>query len=292
MSESRGSGPDRRHEGQSASGEGTATATARLISVEKYVVTTRGLRFAPPLIELATNPEGFNYWWSQLQFVFDVNDPREFGQSRAPQRLQSQQALRRYVETARALAKSTLMNSADGVTVNFTRVEGDAWQNQVEAWFSAPDAIAGFTALFRQLYTSTEAASFQKAMTIMRLASGSDAVQSEELLRWGRAVKQLRLRPMRQLILEKLVVTGEWPELDESDRQSFATENPERIISEYFYGEHLHWGKHAQTLETRKQSEFVDAWMRMAFLDATRILTHLYLGFAVLVEAAVRPAPL
>jgi hypothetical protein len=173
---------------------------------------------------------------------------------------------------------------------NFTRVEGDTWQNHVEASFSAPDAIAGFAALFRQLYSVEEPASFQKAMTIMRLVAESDAAQTEELLRWGRAAKQLRTRPMRQLLLERLEMTGEWPKLDESDRQAFATENPERIISEYFYGEHLHWGKHAQTLETRKQSDFVDAWMRMAFLDTATVLSHLYLGFAVLVMAAAHRA--
>lgn len=298
MSESSPSARPDRHQSPLPSDEGSDTVTVRAISVEGYVLRTRGLRFAAPLVELATDPGGFIYWWSQLQFVFDVADPREFGQTRAPQRLQIEQALRRYVETAKVTAKSTLVNSSDGVTVNVTRGESGEWQEQVEASFSAPDAIAGFAAYFRQLYAPEEAASFQKAMSIMiRAVGSSDTVQAEELHRWGRAAKQLRKRPMRQLLLERLAAAGEWSALDESDRRSFASQNPERVISEYFYGEHLHWDKHAQTLEARKQSEFQDAWMRMAFLEAAMALSHLYFGFAVLVEAAVgsagslRPGP-
>jgi hypothetical protein len=63
------------------------------------------------------------------------------------------------------------------------------------------------------------------------------------------------------------------------------------IVSEYLYGEHLHWGKHAQTLEVRKNSEFQDAWMRIAFLETAKALSHLYFGFAVLVETATEAGP-
>ena len=262
------------------------------MSVEQYVLKTRGLRFTAPLIELASQPDDFVYWWSQLQFVFDVADPRDFGPCRESQMLHGEQVLRRYVETARLLAKSTVVNGSDGVDVNFTRGEGDRWHERVEASFSSPDAIAGFSAYFRQLYAPKEKASFDKAMTMMtRGVRKPDTRQSQELQQWGRAAKVLRSRPILQLLLEKLAATGEWPALDESDRRAFASENPERIISEYLYGEHLHWGRHAQTLETRKSSEFQDAWMRIAFLEAAKALSHLYFGFAVLVETAIEAEP-
>jgi hypothetical protein len=291
VSGSNDSEQSRRDEDSSSAARRPDTVTVRAISVEQYVLRTRGLRFPAPLIELASQPDDFIYWWSQLQFVFDVADPRDFGRCRASQE-HGGQVLLRYVETARLLAKSTVVNGSDGVDVNFTRGEGDRWHERVKASFSAPDAIAGFSAYFRQLYAPEETASFQKAMRMMiREVRKPDTRQNQELQRWGRAVKMLRSRPIRQLLLERLAATGEWPALDESDRRSLANENPERIVSEYLYGEHLHWGKHAQTLEARKNSEFQDAWMRIAFLEAAKALSHLYFGFAVLVETAIEREP-
>jgi hypothetical protein len=212
----------------SSAARGPDTVTVRAISVEQYVLRTRGLRFPAPLIELASQPDDFIYWWSQLQFVFDVADPREFGRCRASQE-HGEHVLQRYVETARLLAKSTVVNGSDGVDVNFTRGKGDRWHESVEASFSAPDAIAGFSAYFRQLYAPEETASFQKAMKMMiREVRKPDTPQKQELQRWGRAAKMLRSRPIRQFLLERLAATGEWPALDESDRRSFANENPER----------------------------------------------------------------
>lgn len=223
--------------------------------------------------------------------MFDVADPRSFPPISASLSLDQRRVLRRYVETARVLAASTQLSAADRMSVSFERNDDDTFTEEVDAFFSAPDVTAGFLAYFRQLYDQDERASFSHAMAIvMECISVSSAEASteadEELRRWGRMVRKLRSQPKMKLLMQALHESGEWPALDEHDEASFKGRNPEQIISQYLYGQHLHWDRHAETLDERKASPFLDAWHRMWFLEAVCGLAHAYLGFATLLESA------
>ena len=259
--------------------------TLKAESTQGYVVRTRALRFPAPMVDQAQNPKAFEYWWSQLGFVFDLEDPSLGVPVDRLLNADEERVLQRYVATAKILARSALLSASDRVTFS---VAGPSEKGSVEASFSAPDQVAGFAAYFRQLYDNDEPASFQRAMAILLdpLGSrGASVVNETALRRWSFAVRELHRKPMELLILESLSEVGEWSPLSDTDRLGFADQRPERIISQYLYGDAIHWGKHAEVLEERKLSEFEDARMRMSFLEATAALGHVYIGFAVLVEA-------
>jgi hypothetical protein len=84
--------------------------------------------------------------------------------------------------------------------------------------------------------------------------------------------------------VERLAAIGEAP----SDLDGYPDQRPpEQSISHYFYGDHIHWGDSAAVVEQNRESAFTDAWERLAFLNATAGLAHLYVGFAVVAEAAL-----
>jgi hypothetical protein len=276
---------------RSSPGSSGATTTVTAISNEEYVFRTRGLRFPPPFAELASDRIGFDHWWSQLQFMFDVDDPRSFLPITTELGSDEKRVLRRYLEAARVLAASTQLSAADRVSVKIERNDDDTFTEEVDAFFSAPDVTAGFLAYFRQLYDPDERASFSRAMAIVmesvsRSSDEATIPQTEELRRWGRMVRKLRAQPKMKLLMQALHEAGEWPALDDHDEASFAGRNPEQLISHYLYGEHIHWDRHAEILDKRKASPFLDAWHRLWFLETVCGLSHAYLGFAALVEAA------
>ena len=104
-------------------------------SFESVAVETTSLRFPPPLAERSSNPEGFEYWWKMMEFVFALPAPETFPPYPAPPRQKEREILERFISVAGELAESTLLNSSDGVTVHVPDEENEA--ERVETSFPA-----------------------------------------------------------------------------------------------------------------------------------------------------------
>ncbi len=63
--------------------------------------------------------------------------------------------------------------------------------------------------------------------------------------------------------------------------------SPTQLFSTYQYGDLIHWGSKRDALRAVESDPFDSAWTRIQFLDAATALTHLYLGFALIVKAAL-----
>ena len=75
--------------------------------------------------------------------------------------------------------------------------------------------------------------------------------------------------------------------LEADDHERFSRVAPDRLISEYLYGDHIHRDRHADLLEERKRSQVIDATLRMNFMEAMFVLAHVYMGFAQLIRAGL-----
>ena len=62
---------------------------------------------------------------------------------------------------------------------------------------------------------------------------------------------------------------------------------PEQTISDYFYGDQLHWDSKRDIVAEREKNPFLDGLYRYEFFKAAAGLSHLYVGFATLVEVAI-----
>jgi hypothetical protein len=161
----------------------------------------------------------------------------------------------------------------------------------VEVRSSPEDATIGFATLVRQFYAPDERASFNKAMAILMKAAQSEtdlaAADRVEILRkWGRAAGQLRQKSVEKLALEKLIELGEFPPLPLDELATYPDpETPEKALSTYFYGDHIHWDSGAPVLDERAKDPFHDAWFRFFFLKAASGLAHVYIGFSVIAAA-------
>lgn len=249
------------------------------------------------MLEFATDAGGFSYWWSMIEFAFDISDPRGFSPMPAGTfDAKELGTLERYVKKAEDLAASTIMNASDEVKINIG--EGGTTE-EIETKSSPVDATTGFAAIFRQFYANDEDASFNVVQGILMrqaktLADADTDERVEELRRWGKAIGKSRSLSVEKSVLLKLIDLGEMPSLAPQELEHYPDpETPEKLISTYFYGDHIHWSSkegRAEVLADRSESPFEDAWYRMAFLRAAAGLAHLYLGYAVLVcQAAQLP---
>lgn len=269
---------------------GDETTTLHAISIEGQILQTRGLRFDAPEICRRTDPKGCRYWWGLLEFAFDMEDPTAF----PPLKVQPAKAdavlLRRYCETAEVLAQSKQLVAANHISIRATRdPETGTFSEEVEVKFAPPDLTAGFGAYFRQLYGDGEPQSFLKASGVLFQAvkRSPSPAQDAELRVWRTMERELRAKPLQQRLLEKLHEAGEWPPLDADDHERFSRVAPDRLISEYLYGDHIHRDRHADLLEERKRSQVIDATLRMNFMEAMFVLAHVYMGFAQLIRAGL-----
>jgi hypothetical protein len=275
----------RRAQEQIAAGGGTATLTA--INIQQWIFENVPLRFAPPRREEGSDPAAFDYWWSHLQYAFeDLRDPTAFPPfSDGAFNDAERRTLNRFVVTARDLARSTVINGQVSMT---GRYQADRVL-EAETQLPPRDAISGFAAIFRQVYSPEEPASFAKVMALLmnaaRETADGNADERLTLLRsWGRAVGVLRNKTLELLLLERLAKEGKWPRLTDEDQALPRT--PEQLISDYYYGDHIHWADKAALVEQREQLPFLDAWHRFTFIESAIALSHLYIGFSVLIEAA------
>jgi hypothetical protein len=243
------------------------------------------LPFTPPMVEVAQTPDAFAFWWKQLDFVFEFNDPRTLPPLPAPLSDDEQGIVDRYVAKARDLAESAILNAiGSGISV---RIEDHTDAESVIASFERMDAQLGFAGLLRQCdsVSGRDRARFGRVLEILETAArASPDAQTQARLAglgaWREAVEQLHQKSLNQLIRDRLVREVQAGVLDFSEAQ-----NPKELIEIYDYGDLLHWGRQP-TLDAWEADEFLAKERRLAFLSAAAGLAHAYIGFAELARAA------
>ncbi len=196
--------------------------------------------------------------------------------------------LDRYCSAAAELAESTFLGYPTMMTIR----PGASIEDEVERAYPPMENIRGFSVLLRQFHSKDELASFPKMRALLgRLdAEAEDAhstARREQLGAWGRAVGQARMHQVKALVRRRLERDRGWtlPKLPDENQ------SPEQLLSLYNYGEDIHWGRKRETLAALGVDPLEAAMMRMHFFEAATGLAHLYLGFAVLVEAALPAEP-
>lgn len=268
----------------SAVPDGKGNLDVRMTGPEQLIVE-HPLRFPVPLAELASQRESFEFWWKQLAFVFELDDPSAFPP--LPEALpdERQGSVDRYISIAEELASSRVINAVDdGVTV---LIDDDTDEtSEVLAQLPTKEIQLGFTGLLRQLDSPSELASFAKTADALWLAAEAaedehQDVRLETLKTWRRAVGQLHGNSLNQLLRKKLVNEHGFGVLDYEEMHA-----PQYLLSAYSYGDLLHWGKKREVVAGFETDELSAAEQRSAFLSGATGLAHLYMGFAVLAKAA------
>jgi hypothetical protein len=244
----------------------------------------RCLPFVPPMMEEASSIAGFEFHWRTLDYVFGFSDPRSFPSLAIPLSADEQSVVDRYVRTARDLASSGVLNSADeGMQVE---IEDDTDIEHVTVTLSEKDRQVGFATMLRQCDSEKEHARFGKVADILWMASERAKDESVEdrqdaLKRWRLAVRRLQAKSLNQLLRDKLA--------KEEDMQILAYQeehSPRFLLSAFDYGDLIHWDKKRAVVASWEQDGYVGGDRRMAFLAAAAALAHVYIGFAVLAETA------
>jgi hypothetical protein len=254
-------------------------------SFESLATDSTALRFPAPFADRAADPAGFEFWWKMLEFVFQLPDPSSFPKLSVLPLGPELAVLRRYIAAAEDMAGSALLSGGDGFTV---RVSDDgAGIEHVDATFTGNEITRGFTTLFRQFDSAKETAGFDQVQRILRQTDGAAPDESspervEQLRRWAKARGNLRAENLKVRVGQKLRADGRWL----APIPGEGKESPASLISMYQYGDLIHWSGNGSILES-STDPFEYALQRMAFLEAAAGLTHIYLGFALLVRAAL-----
>lgn len=257
--------------------------TVEAVSYESLALDTR-LSFPPPLADRSQRPEAFAFWWKLMQFVFDLPPPATFPSLPALPASADLDALKRYTKAADDMAESAILGGGDRINLHI----GDDGQEHVETNFSSNELARGFTVLFRQFDAKKERASFLQAQRILRVSNAEAHDTHVEgrrahLTAWGKARGHLRGKSLRVRVGQKLVEQGRMPPgIPGEDGMS-----PEQLISAYQYGDLIHWGDKREIVDVVSTDPFWEGWQRMLFLDAVAGLAHLYLGFSLVIRAAL-----
>lgn len=81
------------------------------------MVVRRPLRFPVPRIDDAIDKHGFEFFWAQLQVIFDFADPSTFPVLSTKPSGDDLRALERFATKSRDLATSTVLNADGGVSI-------------------------------------------------------------------------------------------------------------------------------------------------------------------------------
>jgi len=171
------------------------TRQAITLSLERYYASAlkRPLAFRPPLMDLATTPRNFIFWWKLLNYVFDLPDPSLFP-ALGPFSRDEARVLQRFVHSSEQLATSRLINHP----VKWQLRGGQGVDS--EGYIDRPDdeLMRGALTLFRQVYVGAEPASFGVVKNILARRARSRGEAGTEALRqigmWAQAHSDLEPR--------------------------------------------------------------------------------------------------
>jgi hypothetical protein len=272
------------------SGGGSGTVQIRARSMETLALD-EPLRFPVPSTAMAFGPDIAEYWWKLIEYATDLLDPSVFPAVGQTFTEEERRILRRFIKTTQDLAASTALNHPISLTVNLA---DDNSAEEIITDDPPVDAIVGMATLLRQCYADDEKASFRNAWRIISHAvvrndGPEKTVQLDHLERWKKAVGATQARSIHNQVVKQLMargVIGADPELE----QYPDADEPQRLLSDYFYGGDIHWDRKAAVVEERQADPFTDAFFRHDFFKAVACFAHLYIGFAELIEAALQDA--
>jgi hypothetical protein len=264
---------------------GTVKITAK--SFEWLAVSTTKLPYPHPLSEKAPNPEGFAFWWTMMETVFELPNPAEFPPFSLPPKTADRQVLERFIHAAEEISQSQLLSEGGGMTVNFTP---DGIEN-VETDFVTSEITRGFTTLLRQMHSNekSDPARFVRVLEILKQTNerGKDELMGERdrlLGLWRKARASLLQETLKVRVGQKLRDQGRMPPGIPGEGGM----SPQTLITAYQYGDLIHWGHPRSVIEDIADDPFESAHQQMNFMEAVSGLAHLYMGFSVLVKAALR----
>lgn len=251
-------------------------------------ITRPQLNFAPPYAEFAASPEGFRFWWLQLQYVFDLPNPHRFPRLMIddPDLLRK---IRRYQQVCKQLSVSTLL-SFDGST-KLSWKQGDD-EPIVTTVAPTVEAIRGVSATFRQIASDNELASYTAVRKAIGIAIENQADEHRDQRRewqkkWNRARGQLNMFSLRFLVERKM-----HSEMGHSAPDQWASDadvKPLSLIRKFQYGDLLHWGDTRDDLEDLQRNDAASHALSFhKFLTSIIQLSHFYLGYA---QLTARVAP-
>lgn len=250
------------------------------------------LMWRPDYMPSLSRTNGIAHFWPLIQAYTGLENPEDFPAFEWTPSVADRRMLARYVQTCEHLAGSALMNSQAGIKVNWHAVTGKA---RVVKNLGRPDEIAGYLALFRQLFNPKDEASFVKVRNVIGRAAhehGADAAQAM-LTSWKRAEAALLSTHMDRMKAEvaKKMARGRDPIIaSETGHRMWVEEDvtPNELIRAYFYGDALHWGESAERLERWKADPLTDAFMERHMISDAILLGHFYMGFATIVRCGLR----
>jgi len=163
---------------------------------------------------------------------------------------------------------------------------------QVGSDFSPPDVTVGFMTLLRQCYSNDEDASFAKVRKALQRhlheVGRTDLLDVVE--RWQRVRAALVNKSLEELVQEQLRQDGVIPGPLHGPESMIvrAQAPPYELLRTFWHGDQIHWGRHRPALAALRGDPFLAAISDLQARAVALDLTHLYIGFAVLVEQALR----
>jgi hypothetical protein len=262
------------------------TRQAVSLNLERYYAAAlkRPLVFRPPLMDLATTPRNFIFWWKLLNYVFDLPTPALFP-SLGPFSPDEARVLQRFVHSSEQLATSRLINHP----VKWQLRGGQGVDS--EGYIDRPDdeVMRGALTLFRQIYVGSELASFGVVKNILARRSLERGEAGTEALRqirmWAQAHSDLERAPLPTLADEAVIACEEGREPGPADWPEDL--RPDTLIKTYAYGDFIHWGDRAQDRQAYASSVAMDVLTMSHLLDVVCGFSHLYMGFALVVNQAL-----
>lgn len=256
------------------------------------LIQDRPLPWPTPMRELLKVPETGDFVWRRLHYVLRLDDPRAFPVAALALTGDEAAILRRFVAQARRLAGTTLLGADDNVTISIPDDDGD---EGIDSELSDPDITVGHMVFVRQCLADGEEASFSKACKILqRRSHESGEKQAIDILAsWRKAHARLLNQTLEELVQERMVSDGLMPADTvgpDGKRHSAivrAPASPRELLQTLWYGDQMHWGKHRPALSAIQADPFAVAMWDMAARQASSDLAHFYLGFALLLEAAL-----
>lgn len=256
------------------------------------------LAWPTPMRELLANPDGGDYVWMRLHYVFELPDPRKLRPASVVLAAEEERVVARFARHARQLAGATLLGAQDTARFHFGPAMKDI---QVETSLSAHDVTVGFMVLLRQCFADDEEASFSRVRQILgrHFHEAGDVAANNTLKLWKDAHAAMRNKSLDELAQERLIEEGKLPALLPMPAGSVASPvvrapaSPDLMLRTFWYGDYVHWGDRREEYDTAMLDEWSAANWQIGARKAAVDFTHFYLGFALLVErvlAAQAPA--
>lgn len=244
------------------------------------------LDFPAPYSELSKRPEAFEFNWKLLNYLFALPDPSRFPALIRPLSAEVHNAVDRYIHACRTIAEYSLLVADRSLQLSRESPFGPV---AVSADMPSDEVIRGFVTLFRQLSTD-DTASFGVVKNHIRdavIAEGGVLAPSRRktIKLWQSARARLLETSLHDLAQMKALEAA-WPKGLPIPKPE-GTYTPAMLIDLFQYGEYIHWDGRRQEHAAIFKTPALGALLEFQFQSAQIGLTHLYLGFAKLAQAAV-----